>query len=169
MEWGVPEHDDRRLFEFLILEGVQAGLSWITVLRRREYYREAMANFDPLVVAGWGEPEILKLLQNKNLIRNRLKMQAAIKNAAAFLKVQAEFGSFNKYLWGFVQGTTIQNHWETLKEIPAETPASKALSRDLKKRGFSFVGPTICYALMQATGMVNDHVVSCYRHKELGG
>lgn len=169
MEWGVPQHDDGKLFEFIILEGVQAGLSWITVLKRRDYYRQAMADFDPAVIAGWGEEEIAVLLQNKNLIRNRLKMEAAVKNAAAFLKVQAEFGTFDKYLWGFVQGKTIQNHWLSIKEIPAETPLSKALSRDLKKRGFSFVGPTICYALMQAVGMVNDHIVSCFRHKELGG
>jgi DNA-3-methyladenine glycosylase I len=167
LEWGVPQHDDRKLFEFVILEGVQAGLSWITVLKRREHYRQAMAEFDPNIIAAWGEVEIAALLQNKNLIRNRLKMEAAVKNASAFLKVQAEFGSFDKYLWSFVQGNAIQNHWESIKEIPAETPVSKALSRDLKKRGFSFVGPTICYALMQAVGMVNDHVVSCFRHQEL--
>lgn len=168
-EWGVPEHDDRKLFEFVVLEGVQAGLSWITVLKRREHYRQAMAEFDPAVIAQWGEEEIAVLMQNKNLIRNRLKMEAAVKNAAAFLKIQAEYGSFDKYIWSFVQGKAIQNQWQSLKEIPAETPISKALSRDLKKRRFSFVGPTICYALMQAVGMVNDHVVTCFRHKELGG
>lgn len=168
LEWGVPLHDDRRLFEFLILEGAQAGLSWITILRRRENYRIAMDGFDPEVIADWDDTKIAELMLNAGLIRNRLKMEAVVKNARAFLQVQAAFGSFDNYLWSFVDGSVVQNNWHHIKEVPAETPTSKALSRDLKKRGFSFVGPTICYALMQAVGLVNDHVVSCFRHSELG-
>lgn len=168
-EWGVPVHDDRLLFEFLILEGAQAGLSWITVLRKRESYRAAFAGFDPAVVACFDEQNQAELLQNPGIIRNRLKIASTIDNARAFLTVQHEFGSFDAYIWGFVNGTPIQNSWATIKEVPASTPASDAMSRDLKKRGFRFVGSTICYAFMQAVGMVNDHTVDCFRWQELAG
>jgi DNA-3-methyladenine glycosylase I len=163
-EWGVPCHDDRKLFEFLILEGAQAGLSWITILRKRDGYRKAFADFDPEAVAKFGDKDIARLLANPGIVRNRLKISAAIGNARAFLKVQEEFGSFDAYSWAFVGGKPIVGEWSSLAEIPAETDVSRAMSRDLRKRGFRFVGPTICYAHMQAVGMVNDHLVSCFRH-----
>ncbi len=168
-EWGVPLHDDRQLFEFLMLEGVQAGLSWYTVLSKREAYREAYDQFDPELVARYDSHRVEELMQNRDIIRNRLKIASSIKNAAAFLKVCEEFGSFDSYIWRFVDGKPIQNQWRTLKEIPAETELSKTISKDLKKRGFNFVGPTIVYSHMQATGMVNDHLVDCFRFRELGG
>ena len=166
-EWGVPLHDDRKLFEFLVLEGAQAGLSWHTVLRKRENYRAAFDGFDPEKVARYRPAGITRLLSNAGLIRNRMKIESAIRNAKAFLKVQEEFGSFDAYIWRFVDGRTIVNHWKTMKEVPARTPVSDAMSRDLRQRGFNFVGSTICYAHMQATGMVNDHLVSCFRHRQL--
>jgi len=166
-EWGVPSHDDRLLFEFLILEGAQAGLSWITILRKRENYRAAFDNFDPHKVARYTERRLETLLNNPGIVRNRLKVSAAVRNARAFLNVQAEFGSFDRYVWGFVGGRPKQNAWRSLKEIPARTPESDALSQDLKRRGFTFTGSTICYAFMQATGLVNDHVVACFRHAEV--
>lgn len=166
-EWGVPLHSDRKLFEFLILEGVQAGLSWITVLKKRQTYREVFDQFDFNKVADYKETKIQALLKNPGIIRNKLKVRAAVKNANAFIKVRQEFGTFNKYIWQFTDGKTIQNSWKSLKDIPAETEISRTMSKDLKKRGFSFVGPTICYAFMQATGMVNDHVIDCYRYIEL--
>lgn len=166
-EWGVPVHDDRKLFEFLILEGAQAGLSWITILKRREAYRDAFDQFDPEKVARYDAAKIEELLQRPDLIRNRLKINSAVTNAQAFLKVQEEFGSFDKYIWSFVDGKPIQNKWKKLNEIPAQTPLSVKISKDLKKRGFKFVGPTIVYAHMQATGMVNDHLVDCFRYKEV--
>ncbi|WP_437194051.1 DNA-3-methyladenine glycosylase I [Planctomicrobium sp. SH527] len=166
-EWGVPVHDDRLLFEYLILEGAQAGLSWITVLNKRENYREAFENFQPEIVARYTEKKLEKLLLNPGIIRNRLKIASAVRNAEAFLKVQNEFGSFEKYLWRFVDGTPIQTHRHEIKDVPSRTDVSDVMSKDLKKRGFKFVGTTICYAMMQAIGMVNDHLTSCYRHKEL--
>ncbi|GET24220.1 DNA-3-methyladenine glycosylase I [Prolixibacter sp. NT017] len=166
-EWGVPVHDDRKLFEFLILEGAQAGLSWITILKRREAYRDAFDQFDPEKVARYDAAKIEELLQRPDLIRNRLKINSAVTNAQAFLKVQEEFGSFDKYIWSFVDGKPIQNKWKKLNEIPAQTRLSVKISKDLKKRGFKFVGPTIVYAHMQATGMVNDHLVDCFRYKEV--
>lgn len=166
-EWGVPVHDDRTLFEFLILEGAQAGLSWITILRRREGYRKAFAGFDPEKVARFNQGKIEALLNNDGIIRNRLKVESTVSNAKAFLKVQDQCGSFSTYQWSFVDGKPIQNRWRSLTELPAETPVSKAFSKDLKKRGFRFVGPTIVYAHMQAVGMVNDHVVDCYRHAQV--
>ena len=164
-EWGVPVHDDRKLFEMLILEGAQAGLSWITILRKRENYRAAFDQFDPLKVAAYDEAKVTELLANPGIVRNRLKVEAAIKNAQAFLQVQQEFGSFDAYIWQCVAGQPIQNSWTTLAEIPAQTPESETISKDLKKRGFKFVGPTICYAFMQSTGMVGDHVVDCFRFR----
>ena len=166
-EWGVPVHNDRRLFEMLILEGTQAGLSWLIVLRKREEYRKAFDNFDASRIARYTEKKIQKLLSNPGIVRNRLKIVAAIDNAKAFLKIQKEFGSFNKFLWSFVGGKPRQNRFKRLREISSRTPESDAMSRDLKKRGFRFVGSTICYAFMQAVGMVNDHLVSCYRHREI--
>lgn len=166
-EWGIPVHDDRKHFEFLILEGAQAGLSWLTILRRREGYRKAFANFDPKVVAKFSEEKIEELLQNADIIRNRLKVVSAVVNAKCFLEVQKEFGSFDKYIWQFVNGKTIQNHRKSIKEVPAETKESQALSKDLKKRGFKFVGPTIIYAHMQAIGLVNDHTCDCFRYGDL--
>ncbi|MBN1631890.1 MAG: DNA-3-methyladenine glycosylase I [Thermoleophilia bacterium] len=166
-EWGVPVHDDRLLFEFLVLEGAQAGLSWLTILRKREGYRQAFAGFEPAAVAAYGPGDVERLLADPGIVRNRLKVESAIANARAFLHVQEEFGSFSDYIWGFVDGEPIQNEWRTPAEIPAKTAEAEALSRDLKKRGFRFVGPTICYAHMQATGMVNDHVVDCFRWSEL--
>ena len=163
-EWGVPLHDDRRIFEMLVLEGAQAGLSWLTILKRRDAYRRAFDRFDPQRVAGYDAVRIARLLADDGIVRNRLKIKAAVTNARAFLNVQEEFGSFDRYVWGFVNGRPVQNAWATLDEVPARTAASDALSRDLKARGFSFVGSTICYAHMQATGMVNDHVVGCFRH-----
>lgn len=166
-EWGVPVHDDRVHFEFLILEGAQAGLSWATILGRREGYRKAFADFDPNVVATYDEAIIQNLLQDKGIIRNKLKVRGAVTNASLFLKVQEEFGSFDAYLWPFVGGKPIINHWERAAEVPATSPESDALSKDLKKRGFKFVGSTIMYAYMQATGMVMDHTKDCFRYKEL--
>ncbi len=167
-EWGVPVHDDRLLFEFLILEGAQAGLSWVTILKKRDNYRKAYDNFDPAKVAKYDDAKQQELLQNAGIVRNRLKVAASIGNAKAFLEVQKEFGSFDKYIWGFVGGKTTQNSWKSLKELPATTQESDIMSKDLKKRGFKFVGSTICYAFMQATGMVNDHTTDCFRYKEIG-
>ena len=166
-EWGVPVHDDRTLFEFLILEGAQAGLSWITVLRKRENYRKAFAGFDARKVARFSKKKIQTLMRDEGIIRNRLKIEAAVTNARAFLAVQKEFGSFDRYLWRFTGNRTLQNRRRSIKDIPATSPESDAMSADLKRRGFRFVGTTICYAHMQATGMVNDHVLSCFRHREL--
>lgn len=168
-EWGVPVHEEQKLFEFLILEGVQAGLSWLTVLRKREAYREAFDDFNPQKVACYSQNKILELLNNNGIIRNRLKIEATVKNAQAFLTVQEKLGGFDRYIWDFIDGQTIHNNFEKLKDIPAETEISRIISKDMKKRGFSFVGSTIIYAHMQATGMVNDHLISCYRYKELGG
>lgn len=167
-EWGVPVHDDRKLFEFLLLEGAQAGLSWITILRKREAYRKAYAGFDPVKVARFGPRQVARLLADAGIVRNRLKIEAAINNARRFLAVQEEFGSFDAYVWRFVDGRPIANRRKSLKQVPASTPESDALSRDLKARGFKFVGSTICYAHMQATGMVNDHLIDCFRHAEVG-
>ncbi|HWX19730.1 MAG TPA: DNA-3-methyladenine glycosylase I [Candidatus Binatia bacterium] len=163
-EWGRPVHDDRLLFEFLILEGAQAGLSWITILKKRENYRRAFDNFDPRRVARYDARKIQKLLADPGIVRNRLKLESAVRNAKAVLNVQKEFGSLSKYLWQFVGGQPIRNRWKSLKEIPARTPESDAMSKDLKKRGFNFVGSTICYAFMQAVGMVNDHTTDCFRY-----
>lgn len=166
-EWGVPVHEERRWFEFLILEGAQAGLSWDTILRKRERYQKVYAGFDPEKVARFDSKKARELLADPGIIRNRLKIAAAVTNAQAFLKVQEEFGKFDKYVWAFVGGSPIQNKWKSHGQLPAVTPLATALSKDLKKRGFRFVGPTIVYALMQATGLVNDHLVSCFRHKQL--
>ena len=166
-EWGVPVHDDRRLFEFLILEGAQAGLSWITILKKREKYRWAFDNFEARKVAGYNSRKIQRLLADPGIVRNRLKVESAVRNAKAFLAVQSEFGSFDRYIWQFVGGQPIRNHWKSLGEVPARTPASDAMSRDLIKRGFKFVGSTICYAFMQAVGLVNDHTKGCFRYGEL--
>jgi DNA-3-methyladenine glycosylase I len=166
-EWGLPVHADRRWFEFLILEGAQAGLSWDTILQKRERYRELLCEYDVAKVARFDRKKVRMLLRDPGIIRNRLKIAATIANAQAFLQVQEEQGSFDAYVWNFVGGVPIQNRWKTHKEVPAKTALSIALSKDLLKRGFKFVGPTICYALMQATGLVNDHVVTCYRYKEL--
>lgn len=167
-EWGVPVHDDRRLFEFIVLEGAQAGLSWITILRKREAYRAAFAGFDPARVARFDARKVRSLLKDATIVRNRAKVASAVGNARAFLAVQEEFGSFDAYIWRFVDGRPKRNAWKALKQIPAETDESRAMSRDLKGRGFRFVGPTICYSHMQATGMVNDHIVDCFRHREVG-
>lgn len=166
-EWGVPVHDDRRWFEFLILEGAQAGLSWDTILRKRDRYRRVFAGFDPAKVARFDAAKVRSLLSDSGIVRNRLKIHAAIVNAKSFLRVQEQHGSFDGYLWDFVGGSPIQNHWKSHKSVPASTDLSVALSKDLRQRGFRFVGPTICYALMQATGVVNDHLVTCFRHKQL--
>lgn len=166
-EWGVPVHDDRLLFEFLILEGFQAGLSWLTILRKRENFRRAFDDFDPVKIASYGPEKIQSLLADAGIIRNKLKVNAAVTNAQAFLKVQDEFGSFDRYIWQFVNGQPIQNQFRSIQEIPATSPESDRMSKDLKKRGFKFVGSTICYAHMQATGMVNDHIVSCFRYDEI--
>lgn len=166
-EWGVPVHDDRTLFEFLILEGAQAGLSWTTILKKRDNYRKAYDNFEPGKVAKYADPKQQELLQNEGIVRNRLKVAASVTNAKAFLEVQKEFGSFDNFIWGFVGNKTIQNSWKSLKAIPATTNESDAMSKDLKKRGFKFVGSTICYAFMQATGLVNDHTTTCFRYKNL--
>lgn len=168
-EWGVPLHDDRRLFEFLVLEGAQAGLNWDLILARREGYRNAFAGFDPQKVARFTPARLTRLLQDPGIVRNRLKVESAVANARAFLKVQEEFGSFAAYQWRFVDGRPVQNAWRSLKELPARTPRSDAFSKDLKQRGFRFVGSTIVYAHMQAVGMVNDHIAGCFRHAELGG
>ena len=166
-EWGVPVHDDRHFFEMLVLEGAQAGLAWITILRKRQGYRDAFDGFDPAVVAGYGRRQVAALLENPAIVRNRRKIESAVGNARAFLRVQDEQGSFDRYVWGFVDGRPRRNRWRTLAEVPAETPESRSLSRDLKRRGFRFVGPTICYAFMQATGLVNDHLVGCFRRAAL--
>jgi DNA-3-methyladenine glycosylase I len=166
-EWGVPVHDDRKLFEFLVLDSMQAGLSWLIVLRKREAFRSAFADFDPERIAAFDDAVVARLLADPGIVRNRLKVYAAIGNARAFLEVQREFGSFNRYIWQFTGGVTIRNGWQTLAEIPATSTESDAMSRDLKKRGFRFVGSTICYAFMQGAGMVNDHVLSCFRHDEV--
>lgn len=166
-EWGAPVHDDQKLFEMLILEGMQAGLSWLTVLQKREQFRKALDDFDVRRIAAYDEKKIRGLLRNPGIIRNRLKIEAAISNAAAFLEVQKEFGSFNSFIWTVAGNKPRQNHFRELSEVPAKTPESDSLSRELKKRGFRFVGSTICYAFMQAVGMVNDHLVDCFRHKEI--
>lgn len=167
VEWGVPLHDENRLFEFLILEGAQAGLSWSTILRKRDAYREAYANFDPAVVAAFDDAKAAELLANTGIVRNRLKIASSISNAQAFLDVQRQEGSFDRYIWQFVGGHPKVNKWTQMAEVPARTAESDAMSKDLKKRGFRFVGSTICYAFMQATGMVNDHLTTCFRHAEL--
>lgn len=166
-EWGVPLHDDQRLFEFLLLEGAQAGLSWITILRKRENYRAAFDNFDATRIAAYDANKIESLLQNPGIVRNRLKVQSAVGNAQQFLRVQEEFASFAEFIWQFVEGHPRQNVWRTQADVPANTPESDAMSRELRRRGFKFVGTTICYALMQATGMVNDHTTECFRHEQL--
>ena len=166
-EWGVPEHNDRKLFELLILEGAQAGLSWLTILKKRKNYRQAFAHFDAGKIATFGEKQVAALLANKGIVRNRLKIAATIHNAHAFLAVQKEYGSFAAYLWQFVDGEPKVNAWKTLKEVPAKTAESDAMSKALAKRGFKFVGSTICYAFMQAAGMVNDHIVDCFRYMEI--
>jgi len=166
-EWGVPIHDERSLFEFLILEGAQAGLSWSTILRKREAYRKAFDNFDARKISRYSKADVSRLLVNPEIIRNNLKINATITNARAFLLVQEQFGSFDRYIWQFVNDKSIQNSWKKMTDIPSSSPESEAMSKDLRKRGFKFVGATICYAFMQAVGMVNDHVVGCFRHKEL--
>ncbi len=166
-EWGVPVHDDRLLFEFLILEGAQAGLSWATILKKRENYRRAFDGFNPAAVARYDRRKQERLLADEGIVRNRLKIAAAIDNAKAFLAVQEEFGSFDRFIWGFVDGKPVQNAWRSLAEVPARTEQSDAMSKELKRRGFRFVGSTICYAFMQAVGMVNDHLVDCFRHEQL--
>lgn len=166
-QWGVPVHDDRLWFEMLVLESVQAGLSWLTVLRKREAFRSAFAGFDPEKVASFSEETIQALLQNPDIIRNQAKIRAIVNNAQAFIKVQGDFGSFDRYIWRFVDGQPIRNHYRTMDEIPTETSESREMSKDLKARGFKFVGPTICYAKMQACGMVNDHLMDCFRHPEV--
>jgi DNA-3-methyladenine glycosylase I len=166
-EWGVPVHDDRLLFEFLVLEGAQAGLSWSTILNKRDHYREVFDRFDPSVVATYDEAKIELLLSDPGIVRNRRKVESAIGNARAFLAVRQEFGSFARYIWDFTGKRTIHSAWASIEEVPTQTPESIAMSVDLKKRGFKFVGPTICYAFMQAVGMVNDHTIDCFRHREL--
>lgn len=166
-EWGVPEHNDRKLFEFLILEGAQAGLSWLTILRKRENYQKAFDHFHPEKISMYENKKIEELLSNKGIVRNKLKISAAIQNAKAFLEIQNEFGSFDSYVWSFADGRPKKNAWKSIKDIPSRTGVSDAMSKDLKKRGFKFVGSTICYAFMQATGMVNDHIVDCFRYHEV--
>jgi DNA-3-methyladenine glycosylase I len=166
-EWGVPLHDDRTLFEFLILEGAQAGLSWETILNKRQNYRAAFDQFDPVLIARYGLRKRKSLLNNPGIVRNRLKIESAVQNARAFLAVQQEFGTFDKYIWNFVDGRPRLNTWKSMSDVPACTPESDAISKDLKRRGFKFVGTTICYAMMQAVGMVNDHLVDCFRHTML--
>ena len=166
-EWGVPVHNDKKLFEMIVLDGAQAGLSWLTILKKRENYRKAFDNFDPKIVAMYDRRKVVQLLKNDGIVRNKLKIESAVTNAKAFLKVKDEFGTFDKYIWKFVNGKTIINSWKTLKEIPAFTGESDAMSKDLKERGFKFVGSTICYAFMQAAGLVNDHTIDCFRYKEL--
>ncbi len=167
VEWGVPVRDDRTLFEFLVLEGAQAGLSWITILRKREHYRLAFDGFDPVDVAGYDEERIAELLATPGIVRNRQKVRSAVSNARAFLAVQEEYGTFSDYIWSFTSGRPLQNSWRSIDQIPSTTPLAEAISRDLKTRGFRFVGPTIVYSHMQATGMVNDHLVTCFRHAEV--
>ena len=166
-EWGVPLHNDQKLFEFLVLDAFQAGLSWSTILHKRENFRKAFKEFDPKKVARFTQPDIQRLLADQGIIRNRLKIEATVKNAKAFLKIQKEFGTFGKYIWSFVGYQPVDNRWESVSQIPASSVQSDDMSKDLKARGFSFVGTTICYAFMQAAGMVNDHLVSCFRHKEV--
>jgi DNA-3-methyladenine glycosylase I len=166
-EWGVPSHDDRHLFELLTLEGAQAGLSWSTILNKRDGYRRAFAGFDPKEVARFGPDDVARLLDDPGIVRNRLKVESAVTNAGRILDLQQEFGSFDSYLWGFVGGKPTVREWRELSDVPAETDDSRELSRDLKRRGFRFVGPTVCYAFMQATGMVNDHTIDCFRFQEL--
>jgi DNA-3-methyladenine glycosylase I len=166
-EWGVPVHDDRTFFEFLMLEGAQAGLSWDTILRKREDYRTAFDGFDPKIIAGYGEDKIAELLINDGIIRNRLKVRSAVGNAKAFLKIQQEFGSFDKYIWSFVDGKPIDGKRQTMADVPAKTGVSDAISKDLRKRGFNFVGSTIMYAFMQACGLTNDHLAACFRYQEI--
>ncbi len=167
IEWGVPVHNDHKMFEFIVLESAQAGLSWITILKRRDGYRKAFANFDPNIVANFDQTRVEALMHDASIIRNRLKINATVSNAKAFLEIQKEFGSFCNYFWAFVDGKPIVNHFKTLSEIPASTDLSEKISKDLKKRGFKFMGPTIVYAHMQATGLVNDHVLGCFRHSDL--
>jgi DNA-3-methyladenine glycosylase I len=166
-EWGVPVHDDRLLFEFLILEGAQAGLSWYTILRKRPNYHLAFDNFDPLIIAQYDQQKVSELLANPGIIRNKLKINATIQNAQAYIRINQEFGSFDSYIWQFVSGKPINNAWKIGNDIPAETEVSKNMSKDLLKRGFHFVGPTICYAFMQAVGMVNDHTIDCFRYQDI--
>lgn len=166
-EWGVPLHDDRRLFEFLVLEGAQAGLSWLTILKKRENYRKVFDNFDIARVAKYGQRDIDRLLLDPGIVRNRLKIESAIKNAQGVLAIQKEYGTFDAFLWRYVNGKPLQNSWRSMADLPATSTASDQMSKDLKKRGFNFVGSTICYSLMQAVGMVNDHLVDCYRYKEV--
>jgi len=167
LEWGVPIHDDHLLFEFVILEGAQAGLSWHTILQKREAYRKAFNQFRATKIAAYDQKKIQALLNNPGIVRNRLKISATVKNAKTFLEVQKEFGTFDSFIWQFVNGTPINNHWKSLQEVPCQTPESDAMSQALRRRGFSFVGTKICYALMQATGMVNDHTVDCFRYRQL--
>ena len=167
-EWGVPLHDDRKLFEFLLLDNSQAGLSWQTIVNKRENYRKAFDNFEPAKIARYNQHKITSLLNNPGIVRNRLKVQSAVTNALAFLEIQAEFGSFDTYIWQFVNGTPIRNRWKSLKDIPATSPESDAMSKALKKRGFKFVGSTICYAYMQSIGMINDHLIHCFRYTQCG-
>jgi len=167
-EWGLPVHDDRKLFEFLVLDAAQAGLSWRTVLKKRENYRKAFRQFDPEKVARFKTRDIGRLLGDPGIIRNRLKVESAVANAKAMIDVQKEFGSFDRYIWGFTGGKTVKNKWKKLEQLPAESEESRAMSRDMKKRGFKFCGPVICYAFMQAAGMVNDHLVHCFRYREVG-
>ena len=166
-EWGTPAHDDRRLFEFLLLEGAQAGLSWDTILKKRENYRAAFDGFDPKAIARYDRRKTQRLLRDSGIIRNQLKIASAVRNAKAFLQVQDEFGSFDTYVWQFVGGKPLVNSWRSLRQVPARTPESDAMSKDLKKHGFTFVGSTICYAFMQAMGLVNDHVIDCFRYSEV--
>lgn len=166
-EWGVPEHDDHKLFEYLLLDTFQAGLSWKTILHKRENFRKAFDNFDYTKIALYDENKIAELMQNEGIIRNKLKVKAAVTNAIAFIKIQEEFGSFNKYIWQFVNNKTIVNNWEQLGDLPAKTTESDAMSKDMIKQGFKFVGSTICYAFMQGAGLINDHIINCYRHKEV--
>jgi DNA-3-methyladenine glycosylase I len=167
-EWGVPVHDDRKLFEFLILEGAQAGLSWITILRKRENYRLALEDFDPVKLVAYGERQINGLLNNPGIIRNRRKVEAVVRNAGAFLAIVERYGSFDRFIWEFVDGVPKLNHWRSMSEVPVDSPESQKMSKSLAKQGFKFVGPTICYSLMQAVGMVNDHLADCFRHSEMG-
>ena len=169
LEWGVPVHDDNKHFEFILLEGAQAGLSWLTILRRREGYRRAFANFDPKIVANYNESKFLELMNDEGIIRNKLKIRSAISNAKFFLEIQEEFGSFDEYIWKFVGGKPIINQWKSIKELPAQSNESRHLSADLNNRGFKFVGPTVMYAHMQAMGLVNDHLVDCFRYSECCG
>ena len=168
-EWGVPQHNDQTLFEFLVLEGAQAGLSWSTILNKRQHYRAAFDRFDPRAIVLYDEDKLEALLQNPGIVRNRRKVYSVVQNARAFLEVQSEFGSFDAFIWSFTDGRTLQNHWQVMGEIPTQTEASARMSKELKRRGFNFVGPTICYAFMQAVGMVNDHTTNCYRYEELDG